>query len=364
MSVADIELLKQQKKEIEDNIVAVNNGQKVGNPMELLNELNAVSNKISDLEYQAKLQEETAQIEAQHVALVEETKAKTAYLLDTLEIGSLSISQLSASAEAYDILRQGLQMFIDEKDAKMLEQLKLVKEESAKAIAELRNANAELIANVEEREELVVSLRSALANEKDAVEDLESKRAAQQIIIDEQQAEIYRLNSRVTDLQTEAAIGARDAVKVITSDDLKAKADAYKQAIQDSLIPIYDLHWDEDAKPVQSVYIAKLAKTDETVRFPWTQKSKYREVTAEQANTFRAEYLAKQTATEDSSNADLAQPSDLDEVSYTAPAFREEDSTTGGLDQTDASSEVAGKSVEERLQALELAVFGTVRDAA
>ncbi|KWX79931.1 hypothetical protein [Paenibacillus jilunlii] len=346
MSVAEIELLKQQKKEIEDNIVAVNNGVKVGNPMELLNELNAVSNKISDLEYQA-------QIEAQHVALVEETKAETAYLLDTLEIGSLSISQLSASAEAYDILRQGLQMFIDEKDAKMLEQLKLVKEEAAKAIAELRSTNAELVASIEEREELVVSLRSALANEKDAVEDLESKRAAQQIIIDEQQAEIDRLNSRVTDLQTEAAIGARDAVKVITSDDLKAKADAYKQAIQDSLIPIYDLHWDEDAKPAQSVYIAKLAKNDETVRFPWTQKSKYREVTAEQANTFRAE-AAQQVDT--ISDGVL----EVEEQPVTVPAFQSEDSTTGGLDQSDAGSEVAGKTVEERLQALELAVFGKV----
>lgn len=350
MSVTEIELLKQQKKEIEDNIVAVNNGEKVGNPMELLNELNAVSNKISDLEYQAKLQEETAQIEAQHVALVEETKAKTAYLLDTLEIGGLSISQLSASVEAYEILRDGLQMFIDEKDAKMLEQLKIVKEESAKSIAELRSANAELVASIEEREELVVSLRSALANEKDAVEDLESKRAAQQVIIDEQQAEIDRLNSRVTDLQTEAAIGAREAVKVITSDDLKAKADAYKQAIQDSLIPIYDLHWDEDAKPAQSVYIAKLAKNDETVRFPWTQKSKYREVTAEQAETFRAEATQQVDTISDG-------VLEVEEQPVTVPAFQE-DSTTGGLDQSDIGSEVAGKTVEERLQALELAVFG------
>ncbi|MNN90467.1 hypothetical protein D3C81_2084200 [compost metagenome] len=78
-------------------------------------------------------------------------------------------------------------------------------------------------------------------------------------------------------------------------------------------------------------------------------------VTSEEAISFRTAAAANE---EDNADVVPVGAEISEEVTYTAPAFREEDSTTGGLDQTDASSEVAGKSVEERLQALELAVFG------
>lgn len=113
-------------------------------------------------------------------------------------------------------------------------------------------------------------------------------------------------------------------------------------------------------------YIAKLAATDEPVEGLWIYKNgKHREVTAEEANTFRAEYLAAQqpAPVEEDHSYDI--PDSTAEVAYTAPAFRGEDETegtTGGL--ADTAPTVVGSTVEERLKALELAVFGTVREAA
>ncbi|MNW11274.1 hypothetical protein D3C71_2086930 [compost metagenome] len=57
---------------------------------------------------------------------------------------------------------------------------------------------------------------------------------------------------------------------------------------------------------------------------------------------------------------------EVEEQPVTVPAFQSEeaaDSTTSGLDQADASTPVADKTVEARLQALELAVFGKVEAA-
>ncbi|AIQ34218.1 hypothetical protein R50345_06020 [Paenibacillus sp. FSL R5-0345] len=346
MSVTEIELLKQQKSEIENNIVAVNNGEKVGNAAALLDELNMITNQISDLEYRMKLQEQSEAIEQEHVTLVEETKVRTAYLLDTLEIEGLSISQLSASVEAYDILRQGLQSFIDGKDAKMLEQLKAAKEESAKVIADLKKQNDALSESVEVKNEQYVALKAAHNGLVDENKDLIAKRDAAASELEIANAEIERLKSEVNDLQIEKAIGARAATQVVSgSDDLKAKAEAYKQSIQYTLTPIYNLRWDEDTKPAKSFYLAEVAETGETIRFSWIQKSKYREVSPEQADTFRTEYLAKQEA--EQVDTDSPGVLEMEEQPVTVQPFQEDSAgTVGGL--AEESSDVAGETITRK----------------
>lgn len=157
-------------------------------------------------------------------------------------------------------------------------------------------------------------------------------------------AEIERLKSEINDLQIEKAIGAREATQVVSgSDDLKAKAEAFKQSIKDSLIPIYDLEWDESAKPAHSVHKAKLARTDEEIKFPWTQRSRYLEVSPEQAPTFRTEYLTKQEAEQVDTNSTGVL--EVEEQPVTVSPFQTEDSTgaVSGLAQAGADSQVAGE---------------------
>lgn len=344
MSVTEIGLLKQQKTEIENNIVAVNNGEKVGNAAALLDELNMITNQISDLEYRMQLQEQSEAIEQEHVALVEETKVRTAYLLDTLEIEGLSISQLSASEEAYDILRQGLQKFIDDKDAKMLEQRKAAKEESTKLISDLKKQNDSLNEIIDVKNEQYLALKADHNIVVEENKDLITKRDAAAAELESANSEIERLKSEINDLQIEKAIGAREATQVVNvTDDLKAKAEAYKKSIQDSLINIHNLRWDEDTKPAHSYYLAEVAGTEETIRFYWTQKSKYREVSPEQADTFRTEYLAKQEAEQVDTNS--AGVLEVEEQPVTVSPFQTEDSTgaVGGLAQAGTDSQVAGE---------------------
>lgn len=175
-------------------------------------------------------------------------------------------------------------------------------------------------------------------------EDLESKLANAAAQLDEANKEIERLNGHVDDLRKEIAIGAANAAKVIETGAnsleawkaAKAAADAAKPAIYD-VKPV-------DAK--QSRFTAKLAATDEPVEFGYLEKGKYREVTAEEADVFRAEYIrqqaeaAEQVQTDDNADLSLGAGTDI-----TVPQFQEEDQPVNGVDETNTDVALAGETV-------------------
>jgi DNA repair exonuclease SbcCD ATPase subunit len=229
-------------------------------------------------------------------------------------------------------------------------------QKQAEEAAEITSSElSELSQQIEDRDAIISGLRKELFEAKELAEDNANKR-------DAACRELLEASQTIDTLKDKLAAAEVTVPKARTNvegSDQDA-AEAYKQ----SLPAIYDV------QPLDnrgSRFSAKFAATDEAFEDYYIYKDgKYREVAAEEASTFRTEYLAAQqpTPVEEDHSHDI--PDSTDEVAYTAPAFRytEEDGATGGLDQADAGSEVAGKSVEERLTALELAVFGTAREAA
>jgi hypothetical protein len=128
---------------------------------------------------------------------------------------------------------------------------------------------------------------------------------------------------------------------------------------------VYTGKWNEK-------FTAKYADTDESFEdYTLYKDTKYQEVQAEEAATFRTEFLAKQE--QERNHEDMAQHSSVEDEPVTVPAFRDEDtnSTTSGVDQADTSGEVAGSEVSREefealkstVKRLESAVF-TVREVA
>lgn len=335
--------LQAKQMELLEQINDIRQGNKIGDLQALNDELNLVSNQISDIEYANKQAEAQQQIAQEHTALVEETKAQTAYLLDTLEIEGLSISQLSASAEAYEILREGLQLFIDQREESALDKLKQAKEESTAAINELKLEVEQLTKENANQSQAITQLKVELLQAGDTINELEDKHRAATSQLEESQTEVARLNSQVDDLRAEIAVGARAAQQVANaSEDLKAKAEAFKKSIQDSIIPIVNKRWDEEAEVKHSYYLAERADTMETVRFMWTAQSKYKEVTEADAATFRIDYLAKQAAEVETTSPGVLEVAEQ----HLAPQPEEAPAATEpGLDQTNAGVEVAGETV-------------------
>lgn len=341
MSMQEIEVLRQQKRELENTLVEIDQGIKIGNRVEINDQLNAIGNKISEMEFELKMQEQTAQIEAQHEEQAKEVAKSNAYVLDTLEVEGITMSQLSASATAYEILREAVQQVLNNQTQKLLDQLKAVKEESAKTIAELQKQNEMSSEALQLKTEQYNALRNDYNAIVDENRDLATKRDAAAAELEAAKGEIDRLNDQVQDLRTEIAIGAKSAVRVTNVEgagDLAAKIAAYKQ----SLPAIYDV---QPLDTKGSRFSAKLAETGEPIEFGWLEKNKYREVTAEQADTFRTEYLAKQsTEAEEEHNQEDTNGVEIVETEVSSFQNEEDDhSTTIGL--VESTPEMVGDTV-------------------
>lgn len=332
---------------------------------QLQNDLNAENQrgalkdgtKVAELEKRiAELTQdmETEQREQQYAQRTEEVAEEISTAIEEFSVGGLDMRSFCLNEPAYQTLRIFFHDLLQGQAQKLLEENKSIREETDRTIADLRRETSRLNRENEEQAEQITSTRQELYQVTEENKDLSAKREAAQLEIDELQAEIDRLNSQVQDLRTEIAVGAKSATKVLgtnISGDMAAAVEAFKA----SRPAIYDI------KPLdlrRSRFTAKLAATDEEITFSYLESGKYREVTPEEAETFRAEYLAaqEQQVSDEDHTHDIPE-----EVTYTVPYFREDEGAAGGLDQTDAGGEVAGKTVEERIQALELAVFGPVK---
>ncbi|OZB90074.1 hypothetical protein [Paenibacillus sp. XY044] len=309
--------------------------------------------KIADLQQQ--LDDLTQQLDveqrlAQHEERVEENQTQIAYILDNLTVEDVSMRELCNNEAAYQLLRTVVQQTMMDREEKLLSEIKSTKDQLDAAKTERDNTQKQY----DEMYEVSAQQVKEIANLKAELEDTERKRDAAAAELDEAKAEIARLNSQVDDLRKEIAVGAVNAVQVV---DVKDALDNYKkqkQLDEASKPAIYDVQ-QTDLKG--STFTAKLAETNEQITFGWIERNKYKEVTAQEAEVFRAEYLARQAEKETERNQDdLALGSGAVVIPTDSQFQKESESQLDGVDQGDTDgaleTEAAG-SVAERLQALE-----------
>ncbi|MEK4108137.1 hypothetical protein NST28_29140 [Paenibacillus sp. FSL R10-2791] len=219
--------------------------------------------------------------------------------------------------------------------------------------SDLRNEVTELSKQIEERDAYISELKKELYDTKLLAEENANKRDAAVRETQEAKQTIESLNVK---------LAATEVTAPKTRTNVEGADVDATEKFKQSLPLIYDVTPLDNRR---SRFSAKFAGSEEPFEDYYIYKDgKYREVQAEEAATFRTEFLAKQE--QERNHEDMAQHSSVEDEPVTVPAFRDEDtnSTTSGMDQADTSGEVARPSVEKRLEALELAVFGSVRDAA
>lgn len=212
--------------------------------------------------------------------------------------------------------------------------------------SDLRNEVNEMSKQIEERDAYISELKKELYDSKLVADENANKRDAAVRELQEAKQTIESLNIKLASAEVIAP-------KTRTNVD-GADVDATEKFKQ-SLPVIYDVIPLDNRR---SKFSAKFAETDESFEDYYIYKDgKYREVQAEEAATFRTEFLAKQE--QERNHADMAQHSGVEAEPVTVPAFRDEDtnSTTSGLDQADASGTVAGSTVSrEEFEALKSTV--------
>jgi chromosome segregation ATPase len=320
-------------------------------------EINRVSNRIAELELEEQGKAEELQV----------VTAEVAKFMDTLDFEGVDPQDLflNYSADGAESSYNYVNAVIQNAVAKM-KRTELTNKNALVAENDALQAKCDKLQ--QEKEEL----SHDLSVQNLEVSDLKARLTNATRLLDEEKAEVERLNSQVDDLRKEIAIGAASATKV-EEVDLRSAHEKWleqRQKEEDAKPIIYNIRWKDDTR--RDAYEAELAETDETIEIPYfamtgdiknaptAMKGKYRVVTSEEAPTFRNAYLESQEPQHN--HEDMAQSSSVEDKPVTVPAFREEYGSESGL--AEGTSSMVGSTVEERLEALELAVFGSVRDAA
>ncbi|WP_054954969.1 hypothetical protein [Paenibacillus dakarensis] len=309
-----------------------------------------LESKLADLTQQLDVETRLAENEQVHEQRVEETNSQIAYTLDNLEVDGVTMRELfrnetSEGAEfAYQVVSAAVKKLMMDGQEALLNEIRNKEDQLAAAKAEIESSQK----RYDDLYEVNAQLRLELAQAKAETEEAERKRDAAASQLDEANNEVKRLESQVDDLRKEIAVGAVNAHRVIDigSNDALESWKKQRQAEEDAKPAIYDV---EEMDLKGRMLRGKLAATDEEITFNYLERGKYREVSAEEAPSFR------RAAEEQKRNhEDLAQRQDVEET--VTPFPQEAGTAIDGLDQADVNGEMedeAAGSVEERLAAIE-----------
>lgn len=256
-----------------------------------------------------------------------------------------SIYDYTTTTEAADLLMA----YINEKIAEITAQATI----QGQAYKQELDAATQKIADAESR----ASAAEAESSQKDlTISDLESKRDAAATQLTEKDEEIARLSKENADLRDNVV---KPAATNITA-NLKELADKAKAARP----KIYNLRWKDESN--HNKYLANDAVTGDEIEFGYLNLGKYNVITEAEALQFRNEQPAAATT-----ETTEAEPMEENPVSDTTldngvepPSEPFQETEVSNVDDAVSGEPTAGtveteaRSVEQRLSALEAAVFG------
>ncbi|MEK3674618.1 hypothetical protein [Paenibacillus sp. FSL R10-2771] len=192
---------------------------------------------------------------------------------------------------------------------------------------------SELSQQIEDRDAIISGLRKELFEAKELAEDNANKR-------DAACRELLEASQTIDALKDKLAAAEVEPPKKRTNVEGSEEA---SEELKKTLPVIYDV---EELDHRRSRFRAKFAETDESFEDWFIYKeARYVEVSAEQAVTFRTEYLDAQQPAPVEEDHPYDIPDSTDEVAYTAPAFRGEDENAAEPGLAAEASTVAGSPV-------------------
>lgn len=245
------------------------------------------------------------------------TELELSRATEEIELFGIALRPLFTTDVAYAAVRS----VVMEKVESLMELQGELQAQAETAAETAKNEIAELYAQLDEQNVVVTGLKQDLYEMKLIAEDNGKKR-------DSAYAELLEAKRTIDELNDKVAASSVTVPKSRTNIEGDNSIELFKQ----SLPAIYDVqnHPDDNRK-----FVAKLAETDEQVEGLWIYKNgKYREVSPEEANTFRTEYEARKQA-----EADRTRVLEMEEQPVTVPVFCEEEyqysiPTVGLVDST------------------------------
>jgi cell division protein FtsB len=254
--------------------------------------------QISVLETEKAQLVELEKLDQKHEIRVQESQTEIANILDNLEVSGLTMRQMCASEDDYQVLRIRFQKVYEQQADAFSKQLKGYEEREIQLTRQNESLQARNLEVEEENAKLseengkLSDMISKIENER---EDAESKRDAAVRELESVRGEVKQLKEWNDDLRTQMALGVGGSLKVIDPEE-KARQDAEEQERIERIKAqrtVYDLKGVEPINPKN--YTAKRALDGETVTINWTQLRSYIVLEdQEEVNSFRLKHAPKE----------------------------------------------------------------------
>lgn len=193
------------------------------------------------------------------------------------------------------------------------------------------------------------------------LQDMTNRRDAAVAEAEEHKKENEQLKSWNQDLRTQIAVGVTGSMQVVDSEEVK-RQEAELEAKLKKERTIYNMEWTHPIKHTHRR--AKLAINGEEIEFPYYEESKYVVIPENEVQQFRSQYPSEQPVAEVQEPVEAAVQDSVKEGDFQGrvepPALPAvyDPAVVPGLQGERTAEPVVQKSVEERLEALEIAVFG------
>jgi len=319
-------------------------------------QISKLNEQINELQAQIDFMQSQQQVET----AVQTAQEQVTQSFDAITVGeqTLTLGALAANEVARQILYTYFTQYVTSMTEASAKEIAAIKASYESQLKSRNEAEGNLNLQIAQLQQRNNDLTNTLNTTEAELADRESK-------LKNAADEIDRLNSQVNDLRTEIAVGARSAVSVVDT-NLSADLGKMMQDYKNSLPAITNVTPLDNKK---SRYSAILATTGDPIEFGYLELGKYREVSAteaeQEAARFRDEQAAGQVAaSSEPVQADHIPDPTLDVISPPPVSFPEVPATQPTLEGQSTNGEVAQETVEQRIAALELAVFGKAKGEA
>lgn len=248
------------------------------------NEYIAIQNKLSEVMHEAEQQQALLQAHEERVTQVVQTFNSA---LDSMDFGGLTLRQLCAGEEEYQLVSMGIKQAFEAQADKLSKQITEIEQSYAGQLRASDDRETQLQRQLNELQAKHTETEQQLATVTLELRDIENKRNAAVVAEEEARREVARLNSQVDDLRKEIAVGARAAIEVVDTEEEERRKKAAVEEIKKKRT-IYGKEWVDPIK--RDRFKAYRAATGEPIEFSWMEETKFFVIPEEEVTQFRQQY--------------------------------------------------------------------------
>ncbi|UVI31201.1 hypothetical protein [Paenibacillus spongiae] len=218
------------------------------------------------------------------------SQEKVAYIFDTIQVGGVPLREYFIDEETYQMVRIQVQGALSDHVEQVNGEFATVESSLREQLLNEKSEREEIQRAKDTQYEELAVFKRTVEQQQAEIEDITSKRDAAVRELESERALTAEKQAHIDTLRLEIANGARNAIRTISEEEIQKAKEEAERKWRDSRIKVTGIRAVEGDNSGRFLQAELL--TGENVKFSFLEKGKYLEVSAEEAERFRAEQEA------------------------------------------------------------------------